>query len=105
MTIFPKIQFMDPEEQQKARKALLEYCCLDTFAMVKEKTRGGGGGGFCKFKLIRRRGEKKKSGKKIGGKERWERGFGGFGMGGGGIGGWGQNFFVGRGWRFYFKWG
>ena len=28
MNIFPEIQ-------QKARKALLEYCCLDTFAMVK----------------------------------------------------------------------
>ena len=35
MTIFPKIQFMEPEEQQKTRKALLEYCCLDTLAMVK----------------------------------------------------------------------
>ena len=35
MNIFPKIQFMEPEEQKKARKALLDYCCLDTFAMVK----------------------------------------------------------------------
>lgn len=35
MNIFPKIQFMEPEEQQKTRKALLEYCCPDTFAMVK----------------------------------------------------------------------
>ena len=35
MTIFPKIQFMDPEEQVQTRKALLQYCCLDTFAMVK----------------------------------------------------------------------
>lgn len=35
MNIFPMIQFMEPEEQQKARKALLEYCCLDTLAMVK----------------------------------------------------------------------
>lgn len=35
MNIFPEIQYMVPEEQQKARKALLEYCCLDTFAMVK----------------------------------------------------------------------
>ncbi len=35
MTIFPKIQFMEPEEQLKTRKALLDYCCLDTFAMVK----------------------------------------------------------------------
>ena len=35
MTIFPKIQFMEPEEQVQTRKALLQYCCLDTFAMVK----------------------------------------------------------------------
>lgn len=35
MTIFPKIQYMEPEEQKKTRKALLDYCCLDTFAMVK----------------------------------------------------------------------
>jgi len=35
MNLFPKIQFMKPEEQSKARKALLRYCCLDTFAMVK----------------------------------------------------------------------
>ena len=35
MTIFPKIQFMEPEEQLATRKALLQYCCLDTFAMVK----------------------------------------------------------------------
>ena len=35
MNIFPKIQFMEPEEQLKARKALLDYCCLDTLAMVK----------------------------------------------------------------------
>lgn len=35
MSIFPEIQHMEPEEQQKTRKALLEYCCLDTFAMVK----------------------------------------------------------------------
>lgn len=35
MNIYPKIQFMSPEDQQAARKALLEYCCLDTFAMVK----------------------------------------------------------------------
>lgn len=26
---------MKPDEQQKTRKALLEYCGLDTFAMVK----------------------------------------------------------------------
>ena len=35
MTIFPKIKDMEPEEQAKTRKALLDYCCLDTFAMVK----------------------------------------------------------------------
>ena len=35
MTIFPKIQYMEPEGQEKTRKALLEYCCLDTYAMVK----------------------------------------------------------------------
>ena len=35
MTIFPQIQFMEPEEQLATRKALLQYCCLDTFAMVK----------------------------------------------------------------------
>ena len=35
MNIFPKIQFMSTEDQQKTRKALLEYCGLDTFAMVK----------------------------------------------------------------------
>jgi hemerythrin superfamily protein len=35
MSIFPKIKDMSPEEQQEARKALLEYCHLDTLAMVK----------------------------------------------------------------------
>lgn len=35
MTIFPKIQFMDPEEAAKARLNLLKYCELDTYAMVK----------------------------------------------------------------------
>jgi len=35
MSIFPKIKDMPPEEQEKARKNLLEYCKLDTFAMVK----------------------------------------------------------------------
>ena len=34
-TIFPQIQHMPPEEQQKARQNLLKYCCLDTLAMVK----------------------------------------------------------------------
>lgn len=35
MSIFPKIKDMPPEEKEKARKNLLEYCKLDTFAMVK----------------------------------------------------------------------
>ena len=35
MTIFPKIQYMDPEEQAKTREDLLRYCELDTYAMVK----------------------------------------------------------------------
>ena len=35
MTIFPKIKDMPPEEQQRARHNLLEYCKLDTLAMVK----------------------------------------------------------------------
>ena len=35
MTIFPKIQFMSPEEQKIARHNLLKYCELDTYAMVK----------------------------------------------------------------------
>lgn len=35
MTIFPKIKDMPPEEQVIARKQLLDYCKLDTYAMVK----------------------------------------------------------------------
>lgn len=35
MDIFPKIEFMPPEEQAKARHNLLKYCELDTYAMVK----------------------------------------------------------------------
>lgn len=35
MNIFPKIQYMPPEEQESARRSLLKYCELDTFAMVK----------------------------------------------------------------------
>lgn len=35
MTIFPRIKDMEPEAQQSARQALLNYCCLDTLAMVK----------------------------------------------------------------------
>ena len=35
MSIFPKIKDMAPEEQLATRNALLEYCRLDTYAMVK----------------------------------------------------------------------
>ena len=35
MTIFPRIQFMDPDEAAASREALLRYCELDTWAMVK----------------------------------------------------------------------
>ncbi len=35
MTIFPLIKDMPPEEQTVARKNLLKYCELDTYAMVK----------------------------------------------------------------------
>ena len=35
MTIFPRIQFMESEEAAAAREALLRYCELDTWAMVK----------------------------------------------------------------------
>ena len=35
MTIFPKIKDMTPDEAKAARKALKEYCKLDTWAMVK----------------------------------------------------------------------
>ena len=35
MTFFPKIRYMLPEEVQSAREALLNYCKLDTWAMVK----------------------------------------------------------------------
>lgn len=35
MTLFPKIKDMPLEEQKIARKNLLKYCELDTFAMVK----------------------------------------------------------------------
>ena len=35
MTIFPKIQRMQPDEAKAAREALLRYCELDTWAMVK----------------------------------------------------------------------
>ena len=35
MALFPRIQDLPPEEQAAARKSLLEYCKLDTYAMVK----------------------------------------------------------------------
>ena len=35
MSVFPKIKNLPPEEQIIARKNLLKYCELDTFAMVK----------------------------------------------------------------------
>jgi len=35
MTIFPQIKDMTPEKAAEARKNLLEYCKLDTYAMVK----------------------------------------------------------------------
>ena len=35
MTIFPRIKDMEPEEAKASREALLRYCELDTWAMVK----------------------------------------------------------------------
>ena len=35
MTIFPRIQFMEPDEAEASREALKRYCELDTWAMVK----------------------------------------------------------------------
>lgn len=35
MTLFPRIQFMQPERAAASREALLRYCELDTWAMVK----------------------------------------------------------------------
>ena len=35
MSIFPRIRYMAPEEQERARRNLLAYCRLDTLAMVK----------------------------------------------------------------------
>ena len=45
MSIFPLIQYMEPEEAENARKNLLAYCRLDTLAMVKvwEELRRAGG--------------------------------------------------------------
>ena len=35
MSIFPRIQYMSPDDQARARENLLRYCELDTYAMVK----------------------------------------------------------------------
>lgn len=35
MSIFPKIQYMEEHDQEVARRNLLKYCELDTYAMVK----------------------------------------------------------------------
>lgn len=35
MDVFSKIKDMPKDEQEKARNNLLEYCKLDTYAMVK----------------------------------------------------------------------
>ena len=35
MTIFPRIKDMPADEQKATREALLRYCELDTWAMVK----------------------------------------------------------------------
>lgn len=35
MSVFPKIKDMQPEDQERARRNLLKYCELDTYAMVK----------------------------------------------------------------------
>jgi len=35
MSIFPEIQYMEPNDQERARRNLLAYCELDTLAMVK----------------------------------------------------------------------
>ena len=35
MTIFPKIKDMPADEKEEARQALLDYCHLDTLAMVR----------------------------------------------------------------------
>ena len=35
MSFFPKIKDMNPQDAHAAREALLRYCELDTWAMVK----------------------------------------------------------------------
>ena len=35
MNLYPMLKDMEPEKEARARRALLDYCCLDTLAMVK----------------------------------------------------------------------
>ena len=35
MNIFPQMEFMDEDERETARRNLLKYCELDTYALVK----------------------------------------------------------------------
>ena len=35
MNLYPTLKDMSPEDEARARRALLDYCCLDTLAMVK----------------------------------------------------------------------
>ena len=35
MNLYPALRKMSPEDEARARRALLDYCCLDTLAMVK----------------------------------------------------------------------
>ena len=35
MNLYPQLKDMTPEDEARARRALLDYCCLDTLAMVK----------------------------------------------------------------------
>lgn len=35
MTIFPQIEHMNAEDKARARQSLLDYCKLDTLAMVR----------------------------------------------------------------------
>ena len=35
MNLYPALRDMSPEDEQRARRALLDYCRLDTLAMVK----------------------------------------------------------------------
>lgn len=35
MDIYPKMLVASPEEKERIRDGLLQYCCLDTLAMVK----------------------------------------------------------------------